>query len=73
MLKKTSQKFAATVGIGPAGEQLNCYASIFTDGALYRCFGRGGAGAVMGAKNLKGMVVTAKSPQKTEHGEKPLH
>ena len=72
MLKKTSQKFAATVGIGPAGEQLNCYASIFTDGALYRCFGRGGAGAVMGAKNLKGMVVTAKSPQKTEHGEKTI-
>jgi aldehyde:ferredoxin oxidoreductase len=70
MLKDTSQKGAATVGIGPAGEQLNRYASIFADGALYRCFGRGGAGAVMGSKNLKGMVVTANSDQKTVHGEK---
>ena len=49
---------AATVGIGPAGEQLNRYAALFTEGALYRCFGRGGAGAVMGSKKLKGMVVT---------------
>ncbi len=70
MLKDTSQKSAATVGIGPAGEQLNRYASIFADGALYRCFGRGGGGAVMGSKNLKGMVVTANSDQKTVHGEK---
>ncbi len=68
MLKDASQKGAATIGIGPAGEQLNRYASIFADGALYRCFGRGGAGAVMGSKNLKGMVVT--SDQKTAHGEK---
>jgi aldehyde:ferredoxin oxidoreductase len=70
MLKDVSQRDAATVGIGPAGEQLNQYASIFADGALYRCFGRGGAGAVMGSKNLKGMVVTRDSQQKTEHGEK---
>jgi aldehyde:ferredoxin oxidoreductase len=69
MLQDTSQKNAATVGIGPAGEQLNRYASIFADGALYRCFGRGGAGAVMGSKNLKGMVVTANSDQKTVHRE----
>jgi aldehyde:ferredoxin oxidoreductase len=70
MLKDASQKNTATVGIGPAGEQLNRYASIFADGALYRCFGRGGAGAVMGSKNLKGMVVTANSDQKMGHGEK---
>jgi aldehyde:ferredoxin oxidoreductase len=70
MLKDTSQKNAATLGIGPAGEQLNRYASIFADGALYRCFGRGGAGAVMGSKNLKGMVVTANGDQKSDHGEK---
>jgi aldehyde:ferredoxin oxidoreductase len=70
MLNNASQKGAATVGIGPAGEQLNRYASIFADGALYRCFGRGGAGAVMGSKNLKGMVVTANSAQKPVQGEK---
>lgn len=70
MLQDTSRKSAATVAIGPAGEQLNRYASIFADGALYRCFGRGGAGAVMGSKNLKGMVVTASSAQETAHGEK---
>ena len=70
MLNSASQKNAATVGIGPAGEQLNRYASIFAGGALYRCFGRGGAGAVMGSKNLKGMVVTANSAQKPVQGEK---
>jgi len=58
MLGDLSAKSAATAGIGPAGEQLNPYAAVFTDGPLYRCFGRGGAGAVMGSKNLKGMVVT---------------
>ncbi|MCJ7593960.1 MAG: hypothetical protein MUO52_04200, partial [Desulfobacterales bacterium] len=48
----------ATVGIGPAGEQRIPSAAIFTEGSLYRCFGRGGAGAVMGSKNLKGLVVS---------------
>jgi len=57
MLNNLSPKKAATVGIGPAGEHLNLYAALFTEGGLYRCFGRGGAGAVMGSKNLKGMVV----------------
>jgi aldehyde:ferredoxin oxidoreductase len=70
MLEDITRKNAATVGIGPAGEQMNRYAAIFADGALYRCFGRGGAGAVMGSKNLKGMVVSANSDQKTDHGEK---
>jgi aldehyde:ferredoxin oxidoreductase len=58
MLKGLSSRNAATVAIGPAGEQLIPYAGIFCDGALYRCFGRGGAGCVMGSKNLKGIVVT---------------
>ena len=58
MLGGMSTKDAATVGIGPAGEQLNLYASVFSEGPLYRCFGRGGAGAVMGSKNLKGLVVS---------------
>jgi aldehyde:ferredoxin oxidoreductase len=58
MLAESGLKNAATVGIGPAGEHLHPYAAIFADGDLYRCFGRGGAGAVMGSKNLKGIVVS---------------
>jgi aldehyde:ferredoxin oxidoreductase len=57
MLGDMSPKGAATAGIGPAGEQLNLYASIFSEGDLYRCFGRGGAGAVMGSKKIKGFVI----------------
>jgi aldehyde:ferredoxin oxidoreductase len=41
--------------IGPAGENLVLFACIGCD--LYRQFGRGGAGAVMGSKNLKAVVV----------------
>jgi aldehyde:ferredoxin oxidoreductase len=40
--------------IGPAGEQLIRYATISHDG---RHAGRGGSGAVMGAKNLKAIAV----------------
>jgi aldehyde:ferredoxin oxidoreductase len=41
--------------IGPAGERRVAFASINVD--TYRHFGRLGAGAVMGAKNLKGIIV----------------
>jgi aldehyde:ferredoxin oxidoreductase len=41
--------------IGPAGEALAAMAGIVVD--TYRHFGRLGAGAVMGAKNLKGIVI----------------
>lgn len=40
--------------IGPAGERLVRFSCINADG---RAFGRGGPGAVMGSKNLKGIVV----------------
>jgi len=40
-----------TVCIGPAGENLVRFASIMT--TEHRAFGRGGLGAVMGAKNVK--------------------
>lgn len=46
---------AKILGIGPAGENLVKCASIMSD--LYRSAGRGGAGAVMGSKNLKAVVV----------------
>jgi len=58
MLGGLSPKKAATVAIGPAGEQLIRYAAIFSEGPLYRCFGRGGSGCVMGSRKLKGIVVT---------------
>ncbi len=41
--------------IGPAGEMLNRYACITA--GWYREFGRGGCGAVMGAKKLKAIAV----------------
>jgi len=41
--------------IGPAGENLVTYANIMTDQT--HMAGRGGAGAVMGSKNLKAIVV----------------
>jgi aldehyde:ferredoxin oxidoreductase len=40
--------------IGPAGENLVKFASIMSDGG--RALGRSGLGAVMGSKNLKGIV-----------------
>jgi aldehyde:ferredoxin oxidoreductase len=40
--------------IGPSGENLSPLAGILTE---YRSFGRGGAGAVMGSKKLKAVVV----------------
>jgi aldehyde:ferredoxin oxidoreductase len=41
--------------IGPAGEALAAMAGVVVD--TYRHFGRLGAGAVMGVKNLKGIVI----------------
>ena len=42
--------------IGPAGEKLVKFACITT--GYFREFGRGGAGAVMGSKNLKGIAIS---------------
>ena len=53
---------ATTLSIGPAGERLLPYSAIFNDGRLYRTFGRGGAGSVMGAKRLKGFMVRGTGP-----------
>lgn len=46
--------------IGPAGEKLVRFASIIND--TYRVAGRGGAGAVMGSKNLKAIAVLGQHP-----------
>lgn len=50
--------------IGPAGERVVRYASIMTE--RMRAMGRGGAGAVMGSKNLKAIVAMG-------NGEVPVH
>ena len=55
-----------TVVIGPGGEHKLPIASIFSD---MRNFGRGGSGAVMGAKNLKGMAVRGTGSVKVANRE----
>ena len=57
MLDEIGQPKASTLSIGPAGEKLMEYAAVMTDGTLYRAFGRGGCGSVMGSKKLKGIVL----------------
>ncbi|MEW5724278.1 MAG: putrescine aminotransferase [Thermodesulfobacteriota bacterium] len=46
---------AKALTIGPAGENLVPFAGVGSE--AYRQFGRGGAGAIFGSKNLKGVVV----------------
>ena len=45
---------AKSLAIGPAGENLISYSIVGSD--AYRQFGRAGAGALFGSKNLKGVV-----------------
>ena len=62
---ETHNWFKETVGkvktavIGPAGENLVKISAITIDG--HRHAGRGGAGAVMGSKNLKGIAISGNS------------
>ena len=60
MLKEAfGDKKARAVTIGPAGERLVRFASAINE---RRAFGRGGVGAVMGAKKLKAIVVRGTKP-----------
>jgi len=54
ILKRREGKGAKVLTIGPAGERLLPYATLFADGDA-SC--SGGMGAVMGSKNLKAVVV----------------
>jgi aldehyde:ferredoxin oxidoreductase len=56
-------------GIGPAGEHLVRYATISGDG---RHAGRGGLGAVLGAKRLKGILVRGTRPTPLADRERVL-
>lgn len=55
LIQEAEGKSCRTLMIGPGGENLVKFASIMNDAS--RAFGRGGVGAVMGAKNLKAIVV----------------
>ncbi|MHA1972444.1 MAG: aldehyde ferredoxin oxidoreductase family protein [Candidatus Hodarchaeales archaeon] len=67
-LLKKKHEGAEVASIGPAGENLVSFANIMTDKT--HMAGRGGAGAVMGSKNLKAVVshgtakIKAKNPEK---------
>ncbi len=54
-LRAETDRTAKTSVIGPAGEAGVLFASVMND--KHRAAGRSGVGAVMGAKNLKGVVV----------------
>ena len=56
---------AAVACIGPAGERGVSYATIASDEAEHHA-GRGGAGAVMGSKRLKAVVVRGEPPTPTD-------
>ena len=53
-IKETFGREYKVLCIGEAGEKGVCFAGIISE---YRALGRGGAGAVMGAKNLKAIAV----------------
>ncbi len=57
----------STIRIGPAGENLCEFACINVD--TYRHFGRLGAGAVMGSKNLKALQVLGDEPRPIQQGK----
>lgn len=57
---EVNEKGLQIAAIGPAGEQRGRFASIMTD--KHRAFGRGGPGAVMGAKRLKAVAVRGTQP-----------
>ena len=55
LLAEAGDRKARVLNIGPAGENLSRIASVMND--RWRAAGRSGVGAVMGAKNLKAVVV----------------
>ena len=60
------------VGIGPSGEKKIPIAAVMNDGADGRAAGRGGLGAVLGAKNVKAIVVSRGSLKTPIHDRDAL-
>lgn len=71
LLDKLGDNSGTSACIGPAGEKLSRIASVLVDFPGSRrggSFGRGGIGAVMGSKNLKGILVSgSKEVEVAEH------
>jgi len=67
MLSETDSK-ARVACIGPAGENRVLFAGIMNEG--HRAAGRSGVGAVMGSKNLKGVVVLGSDKIALAHPDK---
>jgi aldehyde:ferredoxin oxidoreductase len=68
ILKEEYGKDASILTIGPAGEKLINYATVFADEGAS---GSGGLGAVMGSKNLKAIIVAASNNRpKATHPER---
>jgi len=70
-VKSAVGEAAAVMAIGQAGENLVKYACIST--GYYRQHGRGGAGAVMGSKNLKAMAVRGTGSVKVAYPQEFLN
>jgi aldehyde:ferredoxin oxidoreductase len=62
IVQEVSCPEASTATIGPAGEKQVRFANVITGGPKMRAFGRGGAGAVMGSKRLKGLAIRGNHP-----------
>lgn len=61
-LRKVTHSQVSTLQIGPAGENLAKIAGVFIDG--HRAAGRGGIGAVLGSKKLKGIAILGRKERK---------
>ncbi len=68
MEAELGERFVRTALIGPAGENLAAISCIITD--LRNAAGRGGLGAVMGSKNLKGVAVKGRQVAQPADPEK---
>jgi aldehyde:ferredoxin oxidoreductase len=68
ILNKNAAKKYTIASIGPAGENLVRYAAIMNN--KHRAAGRGGLGAVMGAKRLKGIACSGNMPIQIAHVDK---
>ena len=62
MVRAETDVDASVACIGPAGEKQVLFAAIMNE--MHRAAGRGGVGAVMGAKNLKAIAVVGSKPIK---------
>jgi aldehyde:ferredoxin oxidoreductase len=65
VLKRTNQKGASALVIGPAGENLVRYAVIEND--YWRSLGRTGVGAVMGSKKVKAIAFHGEKKREQAH------